>query len=156
MLTELIGESETARPIGIVSVAERFVTRQRPIVEQTLISLLIEAMGIAIYGMLADSLGPGRVSAVLQSIVDDERIRADLFREILVAAVAEHSPRAVRRLRRIRTAVVAIIVCVHALMHRRYLSPLGIISARQVRGRMLSEIERALRGIPELAVPTVR
>jgi hypothetical protein len=96
------------------------------------------------------------VAAVLESIVDDERVHADLLREIVAGAVAEQSPGATRRLRRIRTVVVGVFVMVHALLHRRYLRPLGISSSREVRGRMLGEIERALRGIPELAIPRAR
>jgi rubrerythrin len=156
MLEQLLGARAGVRLPGLLGMAEGFVTRRRMTIDQMLITLLVEAMGIALYELLAEQLKPGRVAAVLESIVDDERVHADLLREILVAAVAGQSFRVTWRLRRVRTAIVAVFVVVHALCHRRYLRPLGIASASDVRGRMLGEIERVLRGIPELAVPAAR
>jgi rubrerythrin len=156
LLEQLLGDSGVSRLSGLLGVAEGYVTRRRPAAEQMLVTLLVEAMGIALYEMLAEQLGPGRVAAVFESIVDDERVHADLTREILLAAVADLSPRTTRRLRRIRTVTVAMFVIVHAFLHRTYFRPLGIGSASKVRGRMLREIERTLRGIPALAVPVSR
>lgn len=153
MLESLLGRSVPPGLPGVLGLAEAYVTRRRPVVDQMLVTLLVEAMAIALYGELAERLSPGRVATVLESIVDDERVHADLMREILLAAIARGSPGLVRRLRRVRSATVAVLVVAHRLLHRTYLRPVGIGSARDMRSRILREIEWALRGIPQLAVP---
>lgn len=153
MLESLLGRPVPPGLPGVLGLAEAYVTRRRPVVDQMLVTLIVEAMAIALYGQLAEQLAPARVAIVLESIVDDERVHADLMREILLAAIARGSPGLIRRLRRVRSATVAVLVVAHGLLHRTYLRPVGIESARDMRSRVLREIEWALRGIPQLAVP---
>jgi hypothetical protein len=103
--------------------------------------------------MIWRALQPGRAAEAIRAIVDDELGHRDFLAELLVKMMARLSPREVRRLRRLRNRTILVFVVAHALGHRRYLRPLVGHPASTVRRAFLSQIERSLSVVPDLAIP---
>jgi rubrerythrin len=140
-------------PPGPIASTERFITKRRSLEGQILVTLVIEGFAVALYDMISRALEPGRAAEALRSIVDDELGHRDFLAELLVKLIRRLPPREVRRLRRLRNRTLLFLVVAHTLGHRKYMRPLVGLSAATVRQTFLSQIERSLSIIPELAIP---
>jgi rubrerythrin len=125
--------------------------RRRPLLRQSMGTLVVESLGIAVYSAVAEQLGQGRVAEVLLSIADDERVHLDRTAEMVATLVADASAAELRRLRRLRAFLVAAVLTGHALAHRAILGPLVGRSAAPLRQRILAEIRRTFAALPALA-----
>lgn len=151
LLQQLLDGEPVRPPRGPIAWAERLATRERRVDEQVLVTLIIEAVGIALYETLAEGLAPGRVAEAFRTIVDDERVHVDFMRDFLMSAMRDLTPRQQRRLRRLRTLILTVVLMTHALAHRAFLRPVLDRPASAVRARIVAEVERCLAGLPGLA-----
>jgi rubrerythrin len=139
------------RPPFLLRLVEREFRRRRPLVRQSIGTLVIESLGIAVYSAVAERIGPGRASEVLLSIADDERVHLDRTAEMLAGLLSDASSAELRRLRRLRAFLVAAVVTGHALGHAAILGPLVGRSAAPLRQRILAETRRSFAALPALA-----
>jgi rubrerythrin len=151
MLQQLLDGESVRPPSGPVAWAERLATRERRVEEQVLVTLIVEAVGIALYETLAEGLAPGRVAEAFRMIADDERVHVDFMREFLIGAMRGATARQQRRLRRLRTLILAVVLLTHAVAHRTFLRPVLDLPASAVRARIIAEVERCLYGLPGLS-----
>lgn len=140
-------------PAGPIAATEHFLTRRHSLVGQILVTLVLEAFAVVLYDMVWRALHPGRAAEAIRSIVDDELGHRDFLAELLVKMMRRLSAREIRRLRRLRNRTILIFVVAHALAHRKYVRPLVGHPASTVRRAFLSQIERSLSVIPDLALP---
>jgi rubrerythrin len=151
MIQQLLDDETVRSPKGPLAWAERLVTKERSVEEQVVVTLVVEAVGIALYETLAEGSAPGRVSEAFRMIADDERVHVDFMREFLSEMIHTLTRAQCRRLRRLRTIILGVALLTHAVSHRTFLRPVVKLPASAVRSRIIDEVERCLSGIPNVA-----
>jgi rubrerythrin len=152
LLRALLGNDASFRPLLPIRLAAWLMKRDRGIPEHTVVSIVVEATGVAFYDLTAERLGVGRTAEVLRAIADEERVHLEFSRDLLAQLVPGLPAARIRSLRRLRGRLVMALLLGHLADHWRILGPASRVSARTARRRMLAEIERGFSRVPLLAV----